>query len=418
VLAVLAVVAGACLVSGDGQARVTAPRCPGVDLGTIAFVRDGALADVDLRSCRMRTLVPRHVLGPVRISVDGRYVAFNGGYVSSTSGAVRRTRGAGLWSPRGDVLAVGTANGGVQLIEAATGSLRTLLPDGWGATTLAFAPDGRTLAVSRSLFGRANVEPPYHQEIWIVDSASGRRRMIFHQPRNRLAPPWLSGFSPDGRWLVFWEDSENSASLAADGLPLLALRVSGGRALEIARSELHYPDFLTWCGNTLVFVLNHGGRQVTTGDGIAGAAAPSWRAQTILPAGGRTSWNSVACPTVAAAARGGGGLVVAGGPTSDDVPFGREHRSLWVVSPTRGARPQVLSQTVPPAGETDELPMWSSDGRWIVFVRTKAGGASARGSLYAIDPFGGNLVGPIAAVGRTGDYYGAYGWANQIDWHR
>ena len=89
-----------------------------------------------------------------------------------------------------------------------------------------------------------------------------------------------------------------------------------------------------------------------------------------------------------------------------------------MVSPSAGATPQRLTQTNPPVGETDELPMWSGDGRWILYVRTKPGGISARGTLYALDPFGGNLVGPIANIGRTGNYYGSYSWPFQLDWHR
>jgi hypothetical protein len=62
--------------------------------------------------------------------------------------------------------------------------------------------------------------------------------------------------------------------------------------------------------------------------------------------------------------------------------------------------------------------MWSGDGRWILFVRTKPAGLSGHGALYALDPFGGNLVGPVADVGTTGNYYGSYGWSDQVDWHR
>jgi hypothetical protein len=138
----------------------------------------------------------------------------------------------------------------------------------------------------------------------------------------------------------------------------------------------------------------------------------------ILPARGRTSWSAVACPTPAAGAKGGGGLVVAGGPSSDDSPFGREHRSLWLLSPTPGATPQRLTQAAPPRGETDELPLWSGDGRFVLFVRTKPAGIGAHGSLYALDPFGGNLVGPLADVGSTENYYGSYGWDGRLDWHR
>ena len=108
--------------------------------------------------------------------------------------------------------------------------------------------------------------------------------------------------------------------------------------------------------------------------------------------------------------------MVAGGPTNGDSPVGREHRSLWLGSASTGSKPSVLSATVPPRGETDELPMWSGDRRWILFVRTS--GANGRGALYALDPFAGNLVGPIAPVGTTGNYDGAYGWSSQIDFHR
>ena len=240
--------------------------------------------------------------------------------------------------------------------------------------------------------------------------------MIFHLHRKELAPAWLEGFSPNGRWLLFWEDTQNSASLAADGLPLVALPLAGGRP-KVMTGELHYRDYLTWCGSKLVFVLNHGGREVTLGDGIATASGPDWKPETILPAKGKISWTSVACPTQAAAARGGGGLVVAGGPAGNDEPFGHEHRSLWMVAAEPHATPQQLSQTVPPVGYSDELPMWSGDGRWILFVRTRGGGIG-RGKLYALDPFRGDVVGPIASVGASGNYYGAYSWASQIDWHR
>jgi hypothetical protein len=367
-------------------------------------------------------LVSSGAAAPIEFSHDGRYVAFNGGFVSVRSGAVRRTHGTGSWSPGAELLAVETPRGGLELVRP-DGRTRRLLPAGWGVLSVAFSPDGRTLAVSRSRYRYATAPASWHQEIWLFDVAGGTRRMIFRLGSNMLAPAWLQGFSPNGRWLLFWEDTENSASLAADGLPLVALRVSGGRPVTVTRSELHYTDFLTWCGSTLVYVVNHGGRQVTLGDGIATASPPSWRSRTVLRYGGKTSWNSVACPTAAAAARGGGGLVVAGGPTSQDLPFGHEHRSLWLLSPTPGAKPARVSQADAPKGETDELSMWSRDSRWLLFVRTTfhpspQAAPHATGALYALDPFGGNLVGPIANVGATGNYYGAYSWDYQIDWHR
>jgi hypothetical protein len=394
-----------------------AGRCPPGDLGTVAFVRGGALDVLDLNGCTTRTLVHTRATGPVQFSFDGRYVAFNGGFVPTRGGRAVRTQGAGTWSPTQNILADGTKRGGLLLVRP-DGRARRLLPDGWGVLTYVFSRDGRTLAVSRSRYTSPNVpRSQWHQEIWLLDVATGKRRLLYKLEPPALAPAWLQAFSPDDKWLLFWEDSQNSASLAADGLPLVAVPVRGGRPVHIANG-LHHADLLTWCNGALVYVIDRGGREVTLGDGLALARPPAWRSQTVLRPGGKTSWNAVACPTAAAAARGGGGLVVAGGPSNPDTPFGHEHRSLWLVSPSPGATPQRLTQTDPPAGQTDELPMWSGDGRWILFVRTKPGGIAARGTLYALDPFGGNLVGPIAPIGSTGNYYGAYSWPYQLDWHR
>src|SRR5262249_21520407 len=158
---------------------VTSRRCPPGNLGEVAFVRGGALRLLDLHGCTTRTLVPTKVKGlGVRFSHDGRWVAFSGGFVSARGGAVHRTAGAGTWSPRADVLAVQTPKGGLELVGA-DGRTRRLLPDGWGVTTLAFSPDGATLAVSRSLY-RSPSTPPrtWHQEIWLIDVASGARHEL------------------------------------------------------------------------------------------------------------------------------------------------------------------------------------------------------------------------------------------------
>jgi Tol biopolymer transport system component len=391
-------------------------RCPPGDLGTVAFIHGGALELLDLHGCRVRTLVRSGVKNPVQISPDGRWVAFGGGYVAVGGGPVHRTPGlrgwwpSGTWSPRGDVLAVVTARGGL-VLERPGGRSGRLLPDGWGAQTVAFSPDRRTLAVSRSRFGPETIPHPsrWHQEIWLVDLATGAKRMAFRLHGNELAPPLLQGFSPDGHWLVFWEDSENSSSLLADGVPLLALPVTGGRPRLITSSELHEDDFLTWCGSSLIYVLDHGGRQVTLGDGLAAAAVPAWHSRTIIPAGGRTSWNALACSPR-------GRLAVAAGPTSEDLPFGHEHRSLWLV-PLTGGTLQRLTQ--PPPAHSDELPQWSPDGRWLLFVRTRTHvGHLGYGELYALQPASGHLVGPIAPIGRSGSYYGDYDWENWLDWHR
>jgi WD40 repeat protein len=384
---------GSARSAADGRAGAAAgTRCPGTDLGRLAYVRGGALAVVDFEQCRPRTLVRRGVSGAPVFSRDGSFVSFDHGYVSSDGGPVHALPGAAVWSPRADVLAVATATGGIELISPGRFT-RQLVPDGSDASAPAFAPNGKSVAFVR---GTA---------IWTVDIASGTTRKLADA---RPGTPLPVGFSPDGRSFVYRE-YPNSASLAADGESLMAVDVRTGRMSAIA-SSIGRSDFVTWCGSALAYVTNHGGRSVTTGDGIAVASAPAWRSSTVLPEGGKTSWNAISCS--------GGTLVVSAGPSTQDSPFGQEHRSLWTVAAKPGAAPHLLAGTKPPAGKTDELPMWSADGRFVVFVRTTPGGIGGEGSIYAYDRASGKAIGPVAAVGSTGNYYGSYDWAGQIAWSR
>lgn len=390
------------LTSGGSRGSLTGARhCPSGNLGTIAFVRAGALDLLNLNGCRARTLVRSHVTGRVGMSADGRWVSFWRGYVSARGGRVHRIPGYAAWSPRGDLLAVITSKGGVEMGRAGS-SLHRLLPDGWGASTLVFASDGRRLAVSRT------AERGHIEAIWLVDLSSGSRRVLFREPGQEGAPPLLEGFSPDGRWLLFWQDLYGSASMLADGVPLLAVPVAGGRPRLVNR-ELYYDDYVSWCGGRLTFVLDRGGRSVTLGDGLAQSSPPGWGAtRTLLPSRGPVSWGAFSCGP-------DGALAVAAGPSNGDEPFGHEHRSLWLV---RGKTPRRLAASTPARGASDEWPSWSADGRWLLFVRTRWNGHGWPGSLYALRLATGKLVGPIAKVGETENYYGHYGWASQLAWHR
>ena len=432
----LAVVAAIGALAGGVTAGVAGAfgtgSCPSVlaekaDLGRLAFVDRDQLKLVELATCRVRTLVGSGVAPPVRWSADGRYLAYgDGNVVAAAGGAPARPLGrlaavwpepAWAWSPTGHRFAGVTAEAGV-VVGGPGVATRRLLADGWGATSIAWSPDGRTLAISRSLYGKA--PPPYHQEIWLLDLSSSTRTLLLGLRKPEVAPPWLAGFSPDGRWLLAWEDSWNSSSLAADGLPLIALRVKGGKPVAIGKGTLVYSDFLSWCTpGQLAYVLDNGGRQVTLGDQINLAGPPpNWPVVT-TPAGARRdlSFVSPACSPpnldlfmVAAAA----------GQAGQDEPFGHEHRAIWLLSLT-GGNWQPLEPS-PPGDSSDELPLWSTDAHWIAFIRTTPTGAAGSGRLYLLNlgaHFNGHtqVVGPIANLGSTSNYYGHYGWAAQIAWY-
>jgi len=378
--------------SGGGGGAAASARCPGTDLGVLAYVHAGALSVVDFEHCRPRTVVRRGASGTPAFSRDGRYVSFYRGYVSTAGGPPHALPGQAAWSPAADILAVATKTGGILLVAPGRFT-RQLVPNGSGAGSPLYAPNGKSVAFVR---GTA---------IWSADVAGGDLRKVVDA---RPGQPVPVSFSPNGRFILYRE-YPNSNSLAADGEALLVVDVATGRATAVA-SSIGRSDFVAWCGNTLAYVTNHGGRIVTSGDGIAVASAPSWKPSTVLPAGGATSWNAVGCS--------GGTLVVSAGPSSQDSPFGQEHRSLWTVAAKPHATPHLLAGTAPRAGTTDELPMWSGDRRFVVFVRTTPGGVGGRGSLFAYDVARRTIIGPIARVGATNNYYGSYEWADRIAWQR
>lgn len=93
------------------------------------------------------------------------------------------------FSPQGAVLAITGLNGdrGVRLLDVASGAQRTLGEDPW--SSLAFSPDGKTLALGGGPFGGID----------LLDVASGALKQRLKGPEgyiNSLA------FSPDGRLLA------------------------------------------------------------------------------------------------------------------------------------------------------------------------------------------------------------------------
>jgi hypothetical protein len=113
-------------------------------------------------------------------------------------------------------------------------------------------------------------------------------------------------------------------------------------------------------------------------------------------------------------------VAAAAGPVTQDLPFGHEHRTIWLL-PYTGGNWRPL-EPAPPKGSSDELPLWSNDGQWIAFIRTTSTGSAGGGLLYLLDlgaRFNGQarVVGPIASVGVAGNYYGHYNWAAQIAWY-
>lgn len=386
---------------------LAAPGATAADssLGRLAFARDGALVVLDLDTRRERVLVARGARGPVRFSADGRYVAFSRGVVAAEGAQVLRF--SGTWAPHGHLLARITPAGGIRLSGPGLPP-RRLVGDGFGAQSLAFDPSRKLLAVSRAFM--RDTATPRNREIWVVDLRTGARRLVYRAPAESDRTPLVARFPTSG-FVLFTQPLLPAISINLDGLPLEVVAGRGGQAERVLPAVLRYDEFLADCGRRVVVAAGLD-RFTTHAKRLVLIGPPRWRPRE-LSADRSRSWVSPSCSSD------GRWAVASAGRNWIERRFGLERRSIWLLSLDGRVRRRLTS---PPRGTTDELPRFAGDDRSILFVRTSflrtTGPAelAARGQLFLWRD--GQVEGPLADLGATDNYYGRYGWAEQMDWHR
>jgi hypothetical protein len=411
--------------TGGAQTAAHTPNspCPGAarSLGRIAFVARGALDLVDLRTCQLRRLARGRAWSP-QFSPDARWLAYSRSapdhsgspaVVPADGGMARSPLGPGIktwwWAPHGATLYGVNRRG--QLVRARPGAAggRVRILAG-GATTFADAagvsPDGRRVATDNS----GCIPPGFALDT--VSVGEGRQR-VATSSKNGLST--FAGWSPDGRWLLYWVRSICSASLSADGWPLDAVPVSGTRApVRAVTHMLLYPDYLTWCGGRLI-AASTPSRETQMGSKLVSTGPPAWHQHTIDSAT-RLSWVSPTCTPSGLL------LAAAAGPSTTNPGFGTQHRSIWLLSPTGAVLRRV---TTPPASDlSDEAPAFSRDGRWLLFVRTRIAVAGTTSSsrdtleLVPVTPSGPAATAvPIASfTSNDFSYYDHFSWPSEIAW--
>jgi Tol biopolymer transport system component len=289
------------------------------------------------------------------------------------------------------VLVEATDNYGV-VLKTPLGGVTRLLPDGWGALTVAWEPGGNRLAIGRTA-GRGT--------IWIYDLRTRKAERVTNE-LGAMELPSLAGVSATGGWIAWWSYQEGGAYIGLDGVPL-KVAAAGSHPIRVVPQMLSNRDFVTWCGQRLVLVAG-ASRTTTYGKSIVVAGPPAWHARSVSRDGTR-SWSSPACSPD------GRDVVAAAGRNFAEPAFGLEQRSLWVLAADGSSRHRLTS---PPTGQSDEAPQWSSDGQFVLFVRVvRIVGISAVGELYLADRQG-HIFGPLGTV-EGGNYYGHYNFS--VDWH-
>src|SRR5205807_9082293 len=127
-----------------------------------------------------------------------------------------------------------------------------------------------------------------------------------------------------------------------------------------------------------------------------------------LTRGSSRSWFWPACSTD------GSRVAVTSTKNTHEPRFDSADRSIWLLA---GG---TASRLVGRAGDrvSDEYPRWSSDGRFLLFVRhaTRAG-APARLVLPRVRGLTAHVVGTVARLSPQLGYYGHDDWAAVSDWH-
>lgn len=259
-----AAAAAAAAASSGESARVSAatttPSLPTTAGVEIASVSGGTLSVTDLASGKATTIPSDDAQDP-GFSHDGRYVAYveTAGNSSSVhviplaGGRATTVKDASsyAWSTAGDELAVSLPKQ-VELISAGGATLRR-----WAMReplTAVFSPSGTEIAVGsgadHSGHGSLHMLPVDA----VAHAGSGPRVSAAPQHSFRESGcPLPAGWTADGSHILFWQDEDCSASIAADGLPLdsvstaaMSTTSNGGRAPRIVTlgTTLPYPGWV------------------------------------------------------------------------------------------------------------------------------------------------------------------------------
>lgn len=385
-------------------------------LGKIAYTSGGDIWTRDLPDGKVRRLTQDGQNSWPLWSASGYWIAFRKGqqlWMMKGSGmglrllgTVQDREGQVAWSPTRDQLAY-VDDGGLATVDAGTPDRRQLVPSvpmqGMGVQAIAWSPDGETIA-----FGDYRRQPA-SQGLWRVAADGGPARKIYLSTRPLQTQNQLEGWSPDGRYLMAWQGIQMSASLAADGEPLLAVPVASSEPIRVVPAMLTYRSFLAWSPeggrlaliagggretwlNKVLTVVRLGGSVRSLSDALESEIDPAWSPDSrwIAVAGELTNSRAVGISSITRAVAG---------------------RRIWLMAADGSAQKELTRDP----SYRDERPLWSADGTIILFVRIR----NQQAQLWTMRVDGSDqrlIVDELSPPPLASGYYGHVSWDESYAW--
>lgn len=327
-------------------------------------------------------------------------------YVTRADGSAQRSvagaaDGSYAWSPTGDQLAF-QSTGGLS-VEAADGSgHHDLVPapqdpnSGDGVGAFAWSADGKRIAFLQA------------GDLRTINPDGSGMTTVLKNSDPSAGQYELAGWAPDGQALLYWQGQAMSASLQADGAPLMRVPLAGEQPVEITKAMLLYPDFLADSPDGQRLALVDGDRRETWRNKAIAVIGPTGNVQR-LSGDDRADIFPAWSPDSRQIAYTSGPAINADG---DDVAQqALNQRHIWVMAADGSGKHALTNDP----NTRDEHPRWSADGSSILFARIQ--GEQAQIWLMHADGSGQQQV--ADDLTPNAGWFGNYGyidWSQLYDW--